>query len=444
MVDDGQKEKVGDDNPAASSCVRDFASAEQGLAQPAKPTIPPEEGLRGWLTCIGAFFGVFASFGVLNVIGIFQITYQEGYLRNYSPSDITWIFALQICLMWSPGPLFGRIIDTYGPLPLLIPGAILEVLGLCMTSLSRTYYQIFLAQGLCFGLGAGAIFSACFVCTGQWFVKRRGLAVGIAAAGSGLGGVILPPFFLNVRSAVGFNGALRYLALFIGLLLLVCIALVRSRLPKKKWDVKTKWFDFGLFREKTFALFTIGAFFGMWGLWAPFDFLTSSAVASGFSTDLAIYLISLVNSTSVFGRVLPPYLGDKFGYFNMVTLSAFASAIAILCLWLPFDFHHSHAGLMVFGLVYGFPSGAWVSLLMPCIAKTGELATLGQRFGTFQLVVGLGTLTGLPIQGAILARQGGDIYWGLQMFAFLSLLISAVLSTCTIFILRRERGTWKV
>lgn len=187
MVEDGQKEKVGDDNPAASSCVRDFASAEQGLAQPAKPTIPPEEGLRGWLTCIGAFFGVFASFGVLNVIGIFQITYQEGYLRNYSPSDITWIFALQICLMWSPGPLFGRIIDTYGPLPLLIPGAILEVLGLCMTSLSRTYYQIFLAQGLCFGLGAGAIFSACFVCTGQWFVKRRGLAVGIAAAGSGLG-----------------------------------------------------------------------------------------------------------------------------------------------------------------------------------------------------------------------------------------------------------------
>lgn len=128
----------------------------------------------------------------------------------------------------------------------------------------------------------------------------------------------------------------------------------------------------------------------------------------------------------------------------MVTLSAFASAIAILCLWLPFDFHHSHAGLMVFGLVYGFPSGAWVSLLMPCIAKTGELATLGQRFGTFQLVVGLGTLTGLPIQGAILARQGGDIYWGLQMFAFLSLLISAVLSTCIIVVLRRERGTWKV
>jgi hypothetical protein len=40
-------------------------------------------------------------------------------------------------------------------------------------------------------------------------------------------------------------------------------------------------------------------------------------------------------------------------------------------------------------LVYGLASGAFVSLLMPCAAKTGTLETLGVRFGTFQTIIGL-------------------------------------------------------
>lgn len=97
--------------------------------------------------------------------------------------------------------------------------------------------------------------------------------------------------------------------------------------------------------------------------------------------------IDLFSASSIFGRIIPPYLADHIGHFNVLTTCALLTGVSMLCLWLPFNYHPSHAGIIAFALVYGFVSGAVVSLLMPCVAKTGSLDTLGQRFGTFQMVI---------------------------------------------------------
>lgn len=198
-----------------------------------------------------------------NRIGVFQTTYQETTLSSYTSSEISWIFAVQLCLLWALGPLYGRLVDTYGPSPVIYPCSFLCVFSLCMTSLADKYYQIFLAQGLVFGLGAGGVFTAAMVCVSQWFVKRRGLAVGIATSGSSLGGVIFPIFVNQVVEDVGFYGAVRYTALFIGVMLAASCIMVRGRLPKKPWNNKTPWFDVTLFKDKPFAFYTLGSFLVM-------------------------------------------------------------------------------------------------------------------------------------------------------------------------------------
>lgn len=180
-----------------------------------------------------------------------------------------------------------------------------------MTSLAHEYYQIFLAQGLCFGIGAGGVFTSAMICVGQWFVRRRGLATGIAVSGSSLGGVIFPIFLDRVINDIGFYGAVRYTALFVGIMLAIACLLIRSRLPRKEWNGKAAWVDLTLLKDTAFGLYTAGAFFIMfvirsyqwpypstdsdrWGLWAPFDYISSMAENAGFSSTLALYLISII------------------------------------------------------------------------------------------------------------------------------------------------------
>ena len=60
----------------------------------------PDGGAKAWLTVAGASACLFVSFGWVNCVGIFQDYYQMNQLKNYSPSNIAWIPALQSMSPW--------------------------------------------------------------------------------------------------------------------------------------------------------------------------------------------------------------------------------------------------------------------------------------------------------------------------------------------------------
>lgn len=75
----------------------------------------------------------------------------------------------------------------------------------------------------------------------------------------------------------GFASTMRYTALFIGILLSIPCVPVKAHLPRKQWNKDLEWFDVKLLTDKSFGLYTLGAFLVMWGLWAPFDFISTFA-----------------------------------------------------------------------------------------------------------------------------------------------------------------------
>jgi hypothetical protein len=134
-------------------------------------------------------------------------------------------------------------------------GSFLHVSGLIMASISKEYYQFLLSQAVCSSIDASMVFYSAFSATISWFFEKRAMAVGIAAAGSSLEGVIFPIMVSRLMVEVGFGWAMRICAFLILGLLSVADLFIKSRIPPYPRPVKLMDF-FTPPTEPAFALLT--------------------------------------------------------------------------------------------------------------------------------------------------------------------------------------------
>ncbi|EIT76793.1 monocarboxylate transporter [Aspergillus flavus] len=380
---------------------------------PAKaPDAPPDGGLKAWMVVLGAFCGLFVSFGWINCIGVFLDYYKTHQLQDLPTSTVTWITSLEIFMMFFGGPIVGVFFDNFGPRWVLIAGTFFHVFGLMMVSISKEYYQFILAQGVCSPIGTSAIFHGCLTSVSTWFRRRRALALGVTTCGSSVGGVIFPIMVARLIPIVGFGWTMRICGfLSLGLLVIANLT-VQSRLQHHRKPFRPLDFVRPL-RELPFVLTTAGTFFVYWGLFLPFAFIPTQAERYGMSSYLASYLIPILNAASILGRLVPPYLADLFGRFNLMMLTSLFSVIIVLALWLP---SRSNAPAIVFTSLYGFSSGAAVSLAPALVAQISDLREIGVRSGTYFCIVSFAALTGMPIAGALLPDPLHGSYLKLEIF----------------------------
>jgi MFS family permease len=130
------------------------------------------------------------SRGFTLTYGAFQAYYREVLLSSNSQSSISWIGTIQAWLLIFVGVLSGPLFDLGYFRSMLIVGNFLVVFGIMMLSLSTTYWQVFLSQGVCMGLGAGLLYIPSLALVGVWFDKKRALALGIVMSGIAVGGII--------------------------------------------------------------------------------------------------------------------------------------------------------------------------------------------------------------------------------------------------------------
>ncbi|KAL6856398.1 major facilitator superfamily domain-containing protein [Trichoderma novae-zelandiae] len=371
----------------------------------------PDGGLQAWLVVLGAFFGLFVSFGWTNCVGVFQEYYEVHQLASLSPSTVSWIPAVSMFTIFFAGPFVGQLFDHFGPRILLLLGATVHVFGIMMASISSEYYQFLLSQSICSPIGAAMILYPSFSCITTWFQRKRALAMGIATSGSSLGGVLMPIMVNRLIPTIGFGWTMRACAFLMLGLLIIANLTVRSRLRPQPKSFGIGAF-FTAFKDPPFLLLALAAFFYSMGMFIPITFMVTYGRSRGMSTELAGYLVSMFNVASGVGRILPGYVADRVGNYNVSLCAALLSRILVFGVWLP---GHSHSTTIVFASLFGFSTGTYTAVSPALVAQISDIREIGLRSGAMYASMSVAALTGSPIGGALITAAGGS-YWKLQVF----------------------------
>ncbi|KAF2093803.1 MFS general substrate transporter [Rhizodiscina lignyota] len=397
---------------------------------------PPDVGILPWLQVLGGFFLMFNGWGIVVAYGTFQTYYTSGGITDEdSPSTIAWIGSVQVFLLTFGAALTGKWFDGGYFRPMIWTGSFLIVFGMMMTSLATKYYQFMLAQGICTGVGMALCLIPAVGMPSVWFVKRRGFATGIVTGGSSVGGIIYPILVHELIPKVGFPWAVRILA-FVALgTLSISLAVLRQRLPPRKRGTFIYYQALG---EPAFAFYEAGIFVTFLGFFTFYNFVEEWAIATHVdSKGLPLfYILPIVNAASVLGRTIPNYWSDFTGPLNLQAPAILVSGILVLT-WLP---TRTIGPLMTIAVLYGFFSGTAIALPPASTASmTKDLNTFGGRMGLVFMALGLASLIGSPVTGAIVQGQNGS-YDGAKIWAGVTMLAGSVF----LGIARMARTGWKL
>jgi MFS family permease len=116
----------------------------------------------------------------------------------------------------------GSLSDRYGPRKILVVGAMFMGVGMLLASRVTSVPQYYLSYGVLVAIGSGATYVPVTGAVSKFFTRRRNLAIGITAAGGGLGQYLIPPFMEKVVETQGWQTAFFYTAL---LLLVIGVSL---------------------------------------------------------------------------------------------------------------------------------------------------------------------------------------------------------------------------
>jgi predicted MFS family arabinose efflux permease len=369
----------------------------------------PGSNREAWTQVILSHLINFNSFGYMLSFGIFQGYYKE--VLGFTPSAVSWIGTTQLFLNFTVGVFSGRMMDAGLYKYTLAVGLSLQLTGAFTTSVCTRYYQLFLAQGICNGLGNGLLFCPAVALVSTYFPpSKRAIPLSIVASGGATGGMVFPAIAQSLLYRIGFAWTIRTMGFVMLAASLIVLPFSRPRPQPRKAQ---PWFDKAAFREAPYLLFCAGIFFCFWGLFFAYYYVRpfgQDILHTSQSTSFTLLLV--INSFGIPGRVIPAILADRyFDPLNVIIPFMFVTGFLLYC-WIAIK---SIPGFYIWVAVYGFFGGGCQSLFQASVSSFANAENAGVRIGMVCSIVSFACLSGPPIAGKLVENLGGG-YLHAQLF----------------------------
>ncbi|QKH39543.1 MFS transporter [Achromobacter pestifer] len=388
--------------------------AQPGAALPIAGRI-----FHGWRVVAAAFAITLLGFGSAYSFSAFVDALQRDF--SATRGAVSLVFSLAGFLYFGFGVVSGPLADRYGSRRMAWIGMLLVALGLALASAAQSMMQIYLAYGLGVGLGVGCAYVPVVGAVQRWFLRRRGLASGLAVSGIGVGTLLVPPLACALIDLWGWRAA--YLALAAAVAVLGCAAArwvenspqdrglqpdgdaapaVRAAPASAPAPAPAGVPVLAAIRSKVFVLLYLAAMAGAFGVFVPFVHLIPYALDHGIAPGLAVLLLGMVGVGSTAGRFLLGTLADRLGRrASLATM--YGGMAASMALW-------SACGqfwtLALFALVFGAFYGGWVALMPAVVMDYFGGRHVSGIIGALYTSVAFGTLIGPVAAGHVYDLSG--------------------------------------
>jgi MFS family permease len=335
---------------------------------------------------------------------------------GWSRADTSLAYALAFLVQAGFAIVIGWLTDRLGPK--MIVSVLGSSLGMCYLLISQidALWQFTLIYALVGGVGTSTLNVPVMVTVSRWFVRRRGLMIGIVQAGTGTGGLIFAPLAGWLIVSYGWRSA--YVVFGLITLVGLCVAgLFLSRDPREKGQLPDGEKGPALAEKKLSqpSVQTLGfslreairtrSFWMIAGLYSVFGFCRSTFTAhlaahvqdSGFSLADGANVLAVVVGASVFGRIGLGRVADIIGNRRGFIISFGTTALALLWLLVSRELWM----FFVFAFVYGVAWGNQAVLRFAIASEYFGLASLGLIMGILGVGESVAAMLGSFIAGYI-------------------------------------------
>jgi len=375
--------------------------------QEVRPLSSAEEWRRSWPVTLAASTGMFAAVVYTYPLGVFMPAIQQetGWTRAQISSGLP-IFSV-IAIVFAPA--VGYMVDRVGSRLVALVG--LTAYCAFVGGLSLAGHSIW----TWWLLWLGVAFSALLIKPTVWtkavaghFTSARGMALGVALCGAGLGAAVVP--MLSNLLMVQYSWRVGYVILGLGTALVALpLTFLFFRDPKTQKNDPSALAAVGLTGKEGL---TSRAFY----LLAATAYLSTAAAASislnfvpimasfHLSTTDAAGIASLIGISSIFGRLVCGWLLDKFNA-RMVTACFFAMPLlaGAIILALPINI----GAAAVIAMAIGLAVGSEIDCIAYLTSRYVGLKNYGLIFGTIAGCISLGAATGPFFSSWVYDATGG-------------------------------------
>ncbi len=300
--------------------------------------------------------------------------------------------------------LIGRVVDRFGLAVSLAGSAVLIALGYTLASLAPTIGVLTLVQGL-IGFGTSVAFGPLIADTSHWFLRHRGIAVGVAASGNYLAGAIWPTLLAGTLAEAGWRSVYETLAVITILTILPLSLLVRRRVPEAGAATAVNARPIAAAGLSNGALVWLLALAGVGccvAMSMPQVHIVALCTDLGYGPAVGSHMLSLMLLGGVVSRLISGLVADRLGGVRTLLIGSVLQMLALF-LYLPAG---SLVSLTLVSVVFGLSQGGIVPAYTLIVREYLPAREAGGKIGFVLMATIFGMAFGGWISGWIYDATG--------------------------------------